>query len=76
MKSMLIAFILILGALNASEVQDSWVKRVFFDGHSYIVIDYCGIVHDPDCGCQDQWICIPLDKDAYMIRRMHPSNQD
>lgn len=80
-----IIFILLGIFSSCGCTESAQVKRIFFEGHSYLDFtihkfrDYNDhqIIHDPDCGCSDRWIKYDIEGTGTSeIKRIKPSHHD
>lgn len=54
-----------------SEAHKPEVHRVFFENHSYISFDNKCYLHDPDCGCDHEWILYSIpDSQNWLIYKL------
>jgi hypothetical protein len=53
----------------------TYVKRIHYQGHYYLIFNEKAVVHDPNCTCCDIWHLIQQD-DGYLMTRYRPWEMD
>lgn len=50
-----LTFLLTFLAFSTPAIADESIRKLIFEGHSYICFNEMSYLHDPDCGCTPNW---------------------